>query len=111
MTLAFNSGKKKSLAPPRQPTCPVCNVRFNSRAEVAAHLQKAEDEQHLAIQKGRIRIFRDWFNKRNLSLLSYLANELVTSARTGPITSGQSLRRLINRCYMEMATEKLLPKT
>ncbi|EFO60809.1 Hypothetical protein GLP15_4805 [Giardia lamblia P15] len=37
MSLAYTAGKRKNaLAPPRQPTCPACSLRFASRAELAA---------------------------------------------------------------------------
>lgn len=63
-------------------------------------MHQALDEQHLAIQKGRIRMPGGWFDKRSLSLLSYLANELVNRARAGPLTSAQYLVKLVSRCYM-----------
>ncbi|EFO63837.1 Hypothetical protein GLP15_4554 [Giardia lamblia P15] len=56
MSLAYTAGKRKNaLAPPRQPTCPACSLRFASKAELAAHLSNATDDQHLAIQRGRTR--------------------------------------------------------
>ena len=101
MSLAYTAGKRKNaLAPPRQPTCPACSLRFASRAELAAHLSNATDDQHLAIQRGRIRMTGGWFKARDLALLSYLAGEFVGRTRAGPLTSGQCFVKLLGRCYM-----------
>ncbi|EFO63644.1 Hypothetical protein GLP15_192 [Giardia lamblia P15] len=68
MSLAYTAGKRKNaLAPPRQPTCPACSLRFASRAELAAHLSNATDDQHLAVQRGRIRMTGGWFKARDLA--------------------------------------------
>ncbi|EFO64007.1 Reverse transcriptase [Giardia lamblia P15] len=101
MSLAYTAGKRKNaLAPPRQPTCPACSLRFASKAELAAHLSNATNDQHLAIQRGRIRMTGGWFKARDLALLSYLAGEFVGRTRAGPLTSGQCFVKLLGRCYM-----------